>query len=185
MSAYVATRCYKKLFAHNGMVIHPGMGIPTRHQDINPFVDIVIFEPCHSGCRGYYCAQQYSQEDRAVVQKLAVQVDSPHLPTTSEPGWVTVSRSWPNVTTLFMMKPAVRGLDHSDKAMIRIKEGDHEVALRKLFDAWKKGTGKTHKLTTIEFVRVVEQEPETKNTKDRYQSVEDRNTGLVEDIIFG
>ncbi|KAI0909041.1 hypothetical protein F4823DRAFT_456998 [Ustulina deusta] len=185
MSAYVATQCYQKLFGQNGMTIHPSIGIPLRSQDINPLVDIVVFEPCHNGCRGYYCAQQYRREDRAAVQKLAVQIDSPHLPPVSEPGWVTISRSWQNVETLFMMKPAVKGLDQSDKAMIRIKEGDHELALRKRFEAWKKGAGQDYKLKTLEFVRVVEQEPETKDIKDRYQSVEDRKTGLVEDIVLG
>ncbi|KAI0534604.1 hypothetical protein GGR58DRAFT_482189 [Xylaria digitata] len=185
MSVYIAKRYYQKLFGQNGMHLSPSMGIPLRPQDINPLVDIVIFEPCHNGCRGFYCAQQYHREDRAAVQKLAVQIDSQHLPSASEPGWVTISRSWPNVETLFMMKPAIKGIDASDKAMIRIKEGDHEVALRKLFEAWKKGAGQNLKLTTLEFVRVVEQEAETKPIKDRYQSVEDRKTGLVEDIVLG
>ncbi|KAI0875544.1 hypothetical protein GGS24DRAFT_289238 [Hypoxylon argillaceum] len=185
LSVYIAKRCYQKLFGQNGMVMDPVIGIPLHSQDINPFVDIVVFEPCHSGCRGFYCAQQYRREDRAAVQKIAVQIDSPHLPETSEPGWITISRSWPNVETLFMMKPAVKGLDQSDKAMIRIKEGDHEVALRKLFESWKKGAGQHHKLTTLEFVRVVEQEAGAKNIRDRYQSVEDRKTGLAEDIILG
>ncbi|KAI0454591.1 hypothetical protein F5B21DRAFT_235378 [Xylaria acuta] len=185
LSAYIASRYYTQLFGQNGMAINPSIGIPLCHQAINPFVDIVIFEPCHNGCRAQWCAQQYSREDRAVVEKLAVQIDSPHLPAISDPGWVTISRSWPNVNTLFMMKPAVRGLDQSDKAMIRIKEGDHEVALRKLFDTWKKGAGQDQALTTLEFVRVVQQEPETKNIKDRYRSVEDRKTGLVEDIVLG
>ncbi|KAK5630932.1 hypothetical protein RRF57_006647 [Xylaria bambusicola] len=184
-SVWVATRYYKKLFGQNGMSIHPSIGITLRPQAINTWVDIVVFEPCHNGCRGYYCAQQYSREDRTAVQRLAVQIDSPHLPPGSDPGWVTISRSWPSVETLFMMKPAVRGLDQSDKAMIRIKEGDHELALRKGFEAWKKDAGQNHKLTTLEFVRVVEQEPDTKKFQDRYQSVEDRKTGSVEDIILG
>jgi hypothetical protein len=185
LSVYVAKRCYRKLFGHNSAFISQGVGIPSTHQDINPDVDIVVYEPCHSGCRGYYCAQQYLQEDRAAALKLAVQIDSPHLPIMSEPGWATISKAWPNVETLFMMKPAIRGLDQSDKAMLRIKEDDHEVALRKLFEAWKKGVGHTLKLTTLEFVRVVEKEAGIKNIKDRYQLVEDRKTGLVEDIILG
>ncbi|KAI0431840.1 hypothetical protein F5Y09DRAFT_330047 [Xylaria sp. FL1042] len=184
-SVYVAKHCYRKLFGQNGMAFLSSLGSPLRAQDINPLVDIVIFEPCHNGCRGYYCAQQYSWEDRAAVRRLAVQIDSPHLPTASEPGWVTISRSWQNVETLFMMKPAVKGLNQSDKAMIRIKEGDHEMSLRKLFETWKKGPGQSLKLKTLEFVRVVEQEPETKNIQDRYRSVEDRKTGLVEDIVLG
>lgn len=69
--------------------------------------------------------------------------------------------------------------------MIRIKEGDHEVALRKLFETWKKEAGQDQKLTALEFVRVVEQEPATKSIEDRYRSVEDRKTGLAEDIILG
>ncbi|RWA13021.1 hypothetical protein EKO27_g2089 [Xylaria grammica] len=185
MSAYIAKRNYQKLFAQVSFSQRPAPSQPLRHQDINPSVDIVIFEPCHNGCRGYYCAQQYRGDDRAAIQRLAVQIDSPHLPTMSEPGWATISRSWPNVETLFMMKPAIRGVDASDKAMIRIKEGDHELALRKLFETWKKGEGQGLKLTTLEFVRVVEQEAETKNPKDRYQSVVDRKTGLVEDIVLG
>ncbi|KAI1352072.1 hypothetical protein F5Y01DRAFT_98623 [Xylaria sp. FL0043] len=184
-SVHVAKHCYKKLFAQNSMMVPPSLGNPLRAQDINPLVDIVIFEPCHNGCRGYYCAQQYSWEDRAAVRRLAVQIDSPHLPTASEPGWVTISRSWQNVETLFMMKPAVRGLNQSDKAMIRIKEGDHEMSLRKLFETWKKGAGQNQNLKTLEFVRVVEQEPEIKNIQDRYRSIEDRKTGLVEDIVLG
>ncbi|KAI1130963.1 hypothetical protein F5Y10DRAFT_234752 [Nemania abortiva] len=185
LSVYVARRCYKNLFGQNALTIQSRTGLPLSPQVINPSVDIVVYEPCHSGCRGFYCAQQYRQEDRAAVQRLAVQIDSPHLPGTAEPGWMTISRSWPNVETLFMMKPAVRGLDQSDKAMIRIKESDHELALRKLFDSWKKGAGQDHKLKTLEFVRVVEYEAETKNIHDRYQSVEDRKTGLVEDIVLG
>ncbi|KAI1308863.1 hypothetical protein F5Y03DRAFT_393232 [Xylaria venustula] len=184
-SVYVARRWYKKLFGQNGLAIHPSIGITLRPQDINPLVDIVVYEPCHSGCRGYYCAQQYHQDDRAAVRKLAVQIDSLHLPLASEPGWVTISRSWQNVETLFMMKQAVKGLNQSDKAMIRIKEGNQELALRKLFETWKKGPGLEQKLKTLEFVRVVEKEREIKNINDRYKSVEDRRTGLAEDIILG
>ncbi|KAI1438874.1 hypothetical protein GGR50DRAFT_685224 [Xylaria sp. CBS 124048] len=190
MSAYIAQRHYKKLFGLNEMfgsmavAMQPIPHRALRAQDVNTDIDIVVYEPCHSGCRAYFCAQQYRREDRAAVRRLAVQIDSPHLLPASEPGWVTVSRSWPNLTTLFMMRPAIKGPDRSDKAMIRIKEGDHEIALRKLFDAWKKGPGKDHSLSTLEFVRVVEQETD-KDMKDRYQSVEDRKTGLVEDIILG
>lgn len=184
-SVYIAKQRYQILFGQNGMPMYPAMGLALRPQAINPFVDVVVFEPCHNGCRGFYCAQQYRREDRAAVQRLVVQIDSPHLPTMADPGWVTISRAWPNVETLFMMKPAVKGLDKSDKAMIRIKEGDHELALRKRFESWKKGDGQDNKLATLEFVRVVEQEPATKSIQDRYQSVEDRRTGLVEDIILG
>ncbi|KAJ8130862.1 hypothetical protein O1611_g2764 [Lasiodiplodia mahajangana] len=185
LSVYIAKRNYQTLFGQNSMTTYPGTSIPLRPQAVNPFVDIVVYEPCHSGCRGFYCAQQYRREDRAAVQRLAVQIDSAHLPLTSEPGWITISRSWPNVETLFMMKPAVRGLDQSDKAMIRIKEGDHELTLRKHFESWKKGVGQDHKLKTLEFVRVVAKEAETKNIQDRYQSIEDRKTGFVEDIVLG
>ncbi|KAI1746265.1 hypothetical protein F4680DRAFT_400875 [Xylaria scruposa] len=184
-SAYIAMRFYQKLFAQENISTNSLWTFPVRTQDVGTLFDIVIFEPCHNGCRACYCAQQYNEDDRARVQRLAVQIDSPHLPAISEPGWVTISRAWPNVTTLFMMKPAVRGLNQGDKAMIRIKEGDHELALRKLFEAWKKGAGQNQTLTTLEFVRVVQQEPATTNIKDRYQSVEDRKTGLVEDIILG
>ncbi|KAI0405216.1 hypothetical protein F4802DRAFT_188628 [Xylaria palmicola] len=195
LSVYVAQRWYKKLFGHHddsGWVVMrpPAIRIsplraPVQRQDVCPLVDIVIFEPCHNGCRGYFCAQQYSREDRAQVRRLAVQIDSPRLLPSSEPGWVTISRSWPNVETLFMMKPAVKGLDSSDKAMIRIMEGDHELALRKQFEEWKKGAGQDQELNTLEFVRVVEQEPMTKDIGSRYRSVEDRKTGLAEDIILG
>lgn len=184
LSLKVAKKQYHDLFGQYSPSVPTSLSsLPS--QAVNPSVDIVVFEPCHNGCRAFFCAQQYRPEDRALVQNLAVQIDSPHLLPTSEPGWVTISRSWPNVETLFMMKPAIRGLDQSDKAMIRIKEGDHELALRKLFEAWKKGPGQDHKLTALEFVRVVEQESRNKAAKDRYQSVEDRKTGLVEDIILG
>ncbi|KAI0108698.1 hypothetical protein GGR51DRAFT_123723 [Nemania sp. FL0031] len=185
LSVYIAKRYYQTLFGQNPMPTYPGTSIFLRPQAVNPLVDIVVYEPCHSGCRGFYCAQQYRREDRAAVQRLAVQIDSPNLPPTSEPGWITISRSWPNVETLFMMKPAVKGLDQSDKAMIRIKEGDHELALRKHFESWKKGVGQDHKLRTLEFVRVVAKEAGTKNIQDRYKSVEDRKTGLAEDIVLG
>ncbi|KAI1824723.1 hypothetical protein F4861DRAFT_231128 [Xylaria intraflava] len=192
ISAYVAQRYYKKMFGPSGVLgqipatVHSEPGHNTLHaQDINPDVDIVVYEPCHSGCRACYCAQQYRREDRAAVQKLAVQIDSPHLPLMADLGWVTVSRSWPNLTTLYMMKPAIKGLDRSDKAMIRIKEGDHESDLRKLFEVWKSNAGKDCKLTTLEFVRVVPREAHTKDPKDRYQMIEDRQTGLVDDIILG
>ncbi|KAI1171238.1 hypothetical protein F4777DRAFT_67069 [Nemania sp. FL0916] len=184
MSAHIAKRNYHKLFGQSVTDGSSAITRPLPSQYINPSVDIVVYEPCHTGCRGYYCAQQYQREDRAAVQKLVVQLDSQNLPPTSEPGWVTISRSWPNVDTLFMMKPAIRGLDSSDKAMIRIKEDDHELALRKLFESWKKGEGRNNKLTTLEFVRVVTQEPDTIPKQDRYQSVEDRQTGFTDDIIL-
>ncbi|KAI1332152.1 hypothetical protein F5Y16DRAFT_215033 [Xylariaceae sp. FL0255] len=181
LSVYVAKMHYQKLFALApalpfGDVVRPG-------QDINPAVDIVVFEPCHSGCRGFYCAQSYSQHDRSAVKQLVVQIDSANLVPGSEPGWVTISRSWPNVETLYMMKTAVTGVDQRDKAMIRIKGDLHEKSLRRGFNAWKKAAGKDLAMSKLEFVRVVQRESGA--LKDRYASVTDRLTGYPEDIIHG
>ncbi|KAI1505615.1 hypothetical protein F5X99DRAFT_214232 [Biscogniauxia marginata] len=184
LSAWIAKRHYRKMFAL--LSLRPPYFDFTLVQDINPSVDIVIFEPCHGGCRGYYCAShQYCEADRSAVRYLAVQMDSPNLDPSADAGWVTISKSWPNVETLFFMLPAIKGPDMREKALIRLKEGEHEVGLRKRFDEWKKDAGKEKKVTTLEFVRVVEREADTKDVRLRYKHVEDRKTGLPEDIILG
>ncbi|KAI1639670.1 hypothetical protein F4809DRAFT_638473 [Biscogniauxia mediterranea] len=184
LSAWIAKRHYRKMFAlHNPML--PQLDF-TLMQDVNPNVDIVIFEPCHGGCRGYYCAShQYHEADRSAVRYLAVQIDSPNLDPSADAGWITISKSWPNVETLYFMKPAIKGPDMRDKALIRVKEGEHEAGLRKRFDDWKKEAGKEKKVVAIEFVTVVEREADTKDVQLRYKNVEDRKTGLPEDIILG
>ncbi|KAI5924097.1 hypothetical protein F4810DRAFT_144825 [Camillea tinctor] len=184
LSAWIARRHYRKMFAlHNPLL--PQLDF-TLLQDVNPSVDIVIFEPCHGGCRGYYCAShQYHEADRSAVRSLAVQVDSPNLDPSADPGWITISKSWPNVETLYFMKPALKGPDMREKALIRLKEGEHEASLRKRFEEWKKGVGKEKMVRAIEFVKVVEREADTKDVQVRYKNVEDRKSGLPEDIILG
>jgi hypothetical protein len=49
-------------------------------QPFSPSRDIVVFEPCCSGCRGFYCAtRSYLKEDLCTVTRLAFQTDSPNL----------------------------------------------------------------------------------------------------------
>ncbi|KAI0599127.1 hypothetical protein F4775DRAFT_128219 [Biscogniauxia sp. FL1348] len=184
LSVWVAKRHYRKMFAlHNPML--PQLDF-TLMQDVNPHLDIIIFEPCHGGCRGYYCAShQYHEADRSAVRYLAVQIDSPNLDPSADAGWITISKSWPNVETLYFMKPAIKGPDMREKALIRVKEGEHEAGLRRRFDDWKKEAGKDKKVLAIEFVKVVEREADTKDVQFRYKNVEDRKTGLPEDIILG
>ncbi|KAH9909672.1 hypothetical protein F4778DRAFT_8983 [Xylariomycetidae sp. FL2044] len=184
MSLYVAKLHYRNMFA----MCSPTKGLAniTRAQPIAPERDIIIYEPCHSGCRSYFCAKhQYSEADRCSVKSLVMQIDSPNLVAGSEPGWCTISRSWCNVETLYFMKTAIRGPNSQDKAMIRAEEGNHETALRRGFDEWKKGNGKEMPLSKLEFVQIVDRENGVADPKDRYKSVQDRKTGDPEDIIIG
>ncbi|KAI0471816.1 hypothetical protein GGR56DRAFT_677685 [Xylariaceae sp. FL0804] len=127
----------------------------------------------------------HSTDSAQDVKSLAVQIDSPRLIPGIDPGWASVSITWENVENLYFVQPAIKGRDDRDKAMIRIKEGPHEEDLRKRFDQWKKNAGKELKLSKLEFVTVVEKESESIKISDRYQSVKERKTGLVEDIIIG
>ncbi|KAI1814543.1 hypothetical protein GGS20DRAFT_408235 [Poronia punctata] len=185
LSAYIAKRNYVKSFDQPYITTPRHSAVRSLAQHISPAVDIVIYEPCHGGCRGHFCAQQYSAQDRALVRRLVVQLDSPNLIGRCEPGWATVSRSWPNIETLFMMRNAIRGLNCEEKAMIRIKENDHMLFLRKEFDKWKLSGGKESTLTKLEFVQVVKREEELGTVGGRYLSVMARKTGLPEDIIIG
>lgn len=83
------------------------------------------------------------------------------------------------------MKTALRGDQAGEKAMLRVAEGSHEKQLRERFDAWKKNTGITKTLDTLEFVAVVDQEPTAVKAQNRYKGVAERKTGLPEDIIVG
>ncbi|KAI0145186.1 hypothetical protein GGR57DRAFT_306226 [Xylariaceae sp. FL1272] len=183
LSVWAAKKAYTKMFAISNTPYANGVFVPT--QDVSPSVDYVIFEPCHGGCRGYFCAQTYSLGDRALVQNLVVQIDSFHLAPGSEPGWASISRTWTSVRTLYMMKqPIIKGLDQRDKALIRVKETDRDVGLRKAFDAWKKGPGQSSRIVRLEFIQVVEAEPD-KPITERYLGVTSRQTGSPGDIIHG
>ncbi|XXH00135.1 hypothetical protein Hte_006477 [Hypoxylon texense] len=184
ISVSVALRLYKKRFD----LIPLPFGPPSRRtiQDVNLDHDIVIFEPCHNGCRGCHCARhQYSDDDRAAVRFLVVQTESPHLLLGSEPCWESVSRSWPNVETLYLMRVAVKGVNTRDKAMLRVTPNEHENALQKEFEQWKKGMGANRAMEKLEFVVVVDKEVSSTDSKALYKSVQDRKTGLPEDIILG
>ncbi|KAI1802916.1 hypothetical protein F4811DRAFT_364043 [Daldinia bambusicola] len=183
LSRWVARLHYLKLFAMYSPVTSSFN--PRTLQAVTGY-DIVIFEPCHGGCRGCYCARnQYDLPDRSMVRSLAIQAESPNLPPTTEPCWQTITRSWHNVETLYLMRTAVKGVDKRNKAMIRVKKNEHETALSKRFEEWKKGPGINAKVKRIEFVVVVEKEVAISNPRDRYESVEDRLTGQPEDIILG
>lgn len=179
IASEVAKRAYRPMFG-----LHSPNNAQTR-QAVNPDIDIVVLEPCCNGCRGYYCSRhQFSNEDRNAVRFMAIQTESPFLIPSTSPCWVTISNAWPNVETLYLTKAAVKGISKGEKAVIRMKEGEHETTLRKRFDEWKKGDGLEKKMATLEFVFIVDKEPETKARKDRYSSVEDRNTGSSDDIIL-
>lgn len=179
ISVEVAKNAYKKMFE-----LHTPADASTR-QYVNPDIDIIVLEPCCNGCRGLYCTRhQFSPEDRSAVRSLAVQIDSPYLLPSALPCWASISMSWPNVETLYLMKTALRGDHPKDKAIIRINETNRETQLRNRFNQWKKEVGKDRAVTTLEFVVVVDKDTDNK-PEDRYKDVEDRKTGLPEDIILG
>ncbi|KAI1266461.1 hypothetical protein F5Y18DRAFT_358969 [Xylariaceae sp. FL1019] len=183
LSFWAAKKSYTKMFGISNTPYANGVFVPA--QDVSPSNDYVIFEPCHGGCRGHFCAQTYSLGDRAVVQNLVVQIDSFHLAPGSEPGWASIARTWTSVRTLYMMKqPVVKGPDQRDKALVRVKETERDVSLRKAFDAWKKGAGQSSRIAKLEFIQVVEAELDKPMT-ERYLGVTNRQTGSPEDIIHG
>ncbi|OTA67246.1 hypothetical protein K449DRAFT_212240 [Hypoxylon sp. EC38] len=184
ISAWVALLHYQKRFALHS---HGNTNVNLATiQDFNSVNDIVIFEPCHGACRGCHCARhQYCEADRSAVRFLAVQTESPNLPANTEPCWQSVTRSWPNVETLYLMRIAVRGVSRTSKAMIRVKPNDFEMRLRSQFEEWKKGPGINVKISKLEFVVVVPKEDATVSSCQRYRSVNERLTGLPEDIILG
>ncbi|KAK8001088.1 hypothetical protein PG991_013310 [Apiospora marii] len=151
ISARVASERYRRMF---------GLQNPDAAQTeqyVNPDMDIVLFEPCCSGCRSYHCARQhYTEKDRLAIRQLAVQTESPHLPANTSPCWATVSLAWPCVESLYLVQTAITGHSKHDKVMVRVsEEGEHERGLRKRFDEWKKQTGRDRVLTTLTFVSVV------------------------------
>ncbi|KAK8046053.1 hypothetical protein PG996_014117 [Apiospora saccharicola] len=166
ISAQVASERYRKMFG-----LHNPDDTQTE-QYVNPDMDIVMFEPCCSGCRSYHCARmQITEKDRLGVRQLAVQTESPFLMANASPCWVTVSLAWPCVETLYLMRTAITGDSKHDKVMVRVNdEGEHERALRKRFDEWKKQAGLGRVLTTLTFVSVM--------AKAGY-------TGAQADIIIG
>ncbi|KAI1458844.1 hypothetical protein F4805DRAFT_466452 [Annulohypoxylon moriforme] len=183
LSRYISQFHYQKRFGLHDPFI-PNINLKTI-QDFNPS-DIVIFEPCHGACRGCHCARhQYCEDDRFAVRSLAIQMESPQLPNATEPCWQTVTRSWPNVETLYLMRVPVKGVDKREKAMIRVRPNDHEAGLLRRFEQWKEGLGKAIKVNQLEFVEVTQKEDATMNPKDQYRSVTDRLTGFPEDVILG
>ncbi|KAK8054680.1 hypothetical protein PG994_009747 [Apiospora phragmitis] len=166
VSAQIASERYRKMFS-----LHSPDDNRTE-QYVNPDMDIVMLEPCCSGCRSYHCARyQFAEKDRLAILKLAVQTESPWLMPSVSPCWTTISLAWPNVETLYLVQTAITGDSKHEKAMIRISsEGDREKELRKRFDEWNKQAGKDQELSKLEFVTVV--------SKDQY-------TGAREDIIIG
>lgn len=151
VSAQVASERYRKMFS-----LHTPDESRTE-QYVNPDIDIVLFEPCCSGCRSYHCARiQLTEKDRLAVRQLAVQTESPYLMANVSPCWVTVSLAWPCVETLYLVQAAITGDSKHDKVMVRVsEEGEHERSLRKRFDEWKKQAGRDRVLTTLTFVSVV------------------------------
>lgn len=185
LSRYIAGLHYQKRFGIHDSFI-PNMNInPKTIQDFNTN-DIVIFEPCHGACRGCHCARhQYCEDDRSAVRFLAVQTEAPQLANATEPCWQTITRSWPNVETLYLMRVPLTGVNKQEKAMIRVRTNAHEEGLLQRFDQWKQGLGQDVKVNRLEFVEVVQKENTTTNPKDQYRSVHDRLTGFPEDVILG
>ncbi|KAI0023675.1 hypothetical protein F4780DRAFT_61039 [Xylariomycetidae sp. FL0641] len=181
-SVYVAERNYQAAFAMTDR--HTGEIDSTLRQPVNFDRDIVMYEPCHSGCRALYCARQYSDEDRAKVRFLAVQADSPLRSPFTHPGWVTISRSWPNVEVLYFVFGPFGCPRSGETAIIRIGENAQKVHVRHHFDLWKKGPGKACSMHTLEFVIAAPREF-GKDIKDLYKGISQRKTGDPEDIIFG
>jgi hypothetical protein len=120
-----------------------------------------------------------------MVRLLAIQTDSPHLAAYARPCWETISTSFPNVETLYLMKAAIKGELVREKALVRTEESDRQKELRDKFDEWKKGAGKGKPMDKLEFVVVVDKEPDSVKLRDRYKFVKERRTGLPEDIVLG
>ncbi|ETS77244.1 hypothetical protein PFICI_11118 [Pestalotiopsis fici W106-1] len=133
---------------------------------------------------GFHCVRhQFSSEDKRLVRFLAVQNESPHLPPSTRPCWETLSDTFPNVETLYLLKSPLTGDITEGQALIRAGADDREVALQKRFAEWKKGAGKNKALTTLDFAIATNKEPDTIKAGERYRYVEGRETGLAKDII--
>ncbi|KAI1138621.1 hypothetical protein F5Y05DRAFT_45109 [Hypoxylon sp. FL0543] len=182
LSAWVARNNYQKRFGIQtpNYILNVWSG-----RDFNSANDIVIFEPCHSACRGCHCARRrYSDADRSAVRFLAVQTESPTLSAYIPPCWISVTRSWPNVEILYLMRAAITGTNWEGNAMIRVLPTAFELELQKRFQEWKKNDGKEVKVRKLEFVVVVPKEITTTKPDERYRSVKERLTGRPEDIIL-
>lgn len=178
LSLKVALQHYQNMF--------PFISPQPMQQPVNPNVDTIVFEPCCNGCRAKHCAsRQFSEYDRALVRRIAVQTESPYLMPTAQPCWESIAETWPNVDTIYLMQTAIKGHDTQEKVMIRLQEGHHETSLRKKFDNWKKSSGKDKSVECIEFVTVVHKQGDDVPPKDRYRSILDRKTNGPEDIIVG
>ncbi|KAK8036206.1 hypothetical protein PG993_008820 [Apiospora rasikravindrae] len=149
-SARIASERYRKMFS-----LHTPYD-PRTEQPVNPDMDIVLVEPCCSGCRLYHCARrQFTDKDRLAIQRMAVQTESPWLMPNVDPCWSTISLAWGNVETLYLVQTAVTGNSKNEKVMYRVSEGNREADLRKRFGEWKKQGGKDRVLSKLEFVAVV------------------------------
>jgi hypothetical protein len=180
-SCEVAEKSYQKMFAlwrpdHRGPV-----------QPVNPDIDIIALEPCGSGCRAHYCTRhQFSDEDRAAVRFLAVQTESEYLLQTARACWETISQSWPNVETLYLMRRPIIGNNSNEHILYRIKEGVREMYLRGAFDTWKKGAGKDKPMETLEFVAAESKQQVMLLGEGTLQAgLHNSKTGRPEDIIVG
>ncbi|KAK6858073.1 hypothetical protein PG995_005772 [Apiospora arundinis] len=177
-SAEVSSKRYRKMFGHRNPVDNRTV------QYVNPNADIVLLEPCCSGCRGYHCVRnQFTETDREAIRHLAVQTESIWLTPATMACWETISLAWPNVETLYLVQMAttvITGDNKVEKALVRLKEEAREQDLRKRFDVWKKTEhGKDRALFDLEFVAVV---PKSNNG---YKDVAKRRTGGSDDIIIG
>ncbi|KAM0811143.1 hypothetical protein AB5N19_11499 [Seiridium cardinale] len=180
ISMEIAARGYQNMF---------GLRYDTDNrteQPVNPDVDIIVLEPCCNGCRGFFCTRnQFKDVDRDRVRFLAVQVDSANLALVARPCWETITLSFPRVETLYLMRTAPKGDQTTEKALIRVAEDDRETQLRNRFDEWKKGMGKFTPMTTLEFVVLVDKEPDSVVPKSRYSGIKERKTRTPEDVILG
>lgn len=182
-SWYVAQLQYQPMFTLLSSATYPYDD--TRHlQAMNLNTDIVLLEPCCPGCRAYSCTRhQFLNRDRERVRSIAVQVESPYLMASASPCWLTISLSWPNVETLYMTRSSVTGENDTPKALILVRESEHEKALYKRFLQWKKAEGRYNSIQNIVFVAVANREEG--KIQERYQEVPERKTGTPSDIVIG
>lgn len=174
ISEEVSSKKYKMMFG------------PHTGQYVNLDMDIIILEPCCNGCRGYWCTKNmFSDADRSAVRFLAIQTDSPYLAPIARPCWETITASFPNVRELFLLKMGLKGDLAKEQALIEVADGTRESDLRKRFNEWKKGEGRSRPVTVLKFAVVVDKEPESISIEKRYRNVEDRKTGTPQDIILG
>jgi hypothetical protein len=159
--------------------------------------DVIIYQGCHNWCRGRHCAEDFSAEDRAAVQELAIQMEDREIAAMPKvpPSYKSVTFSWPNIKTLYYIKNYVdtfggrRNYFAAPKppqavswALLRAMEDEDDEELRKEFEKWKAGEeGQKVKLQQIVFVVV------TAKKAAGYNGILTnlRATGMDEDIIIG